>query len=497
MATAAATTYEETRSSSFKRWWAGTERAEVQACPAPDCGSTGKTEFDEYCDNGHLMFFADQPTVQRIAINAVRVAIAFLAAIAAVRESSWPLYAVSAVIGLAVIILPLRRFAMARLVAAFGWIISLGIAAGVREDVVAAETARELAVVLVLVLLGVAVAAVFLDADVGAEDAVARAIGASGVGGLGMVLVGAFMSTSLGERLLSAPASVNSLFLYAGALTALGAVSAAAACGIVRGIRTANYDVAPLIDRPRRRAAPQISSRSTPQRPHVGFGPQLVFVVHVFAARIIRHIADALNVGLRVLWRTVFLVSLSVVGAINAGFIFVLRVLCAVGSAVAQTMRLLGSSIAGASWPLRGWLRRVAGTAAALIAAAVMAGFASARFGDYLVSGGLKNAAGALLAAALLPIALGSIWWTVTSESVAVVRASIGELLADAGPYAFLTMLTIGWALGVAGWMGIGEIRPGILTYLGTAIVAAAALYTYVGPKGSRRSDPQVVDTAS
>lgn len=439
-----------------------------------------------YCDNGHLVFYADRPAKQRVVVNAGRVLVALLAGITATQQTSWPLYVISAGIGLVLIVLPLRKLAVSRTAAAMGWLVAIVIAVSAAEDVAGRRVLHELALLLVLLLVGVGVAAVILDPVSSATDFVERALGASALCGLGLLLVGGVTSLAWGEELLRGPAKTHTVLVFAGALTLAGAVSACAACGIVRGIGAADYRVPPLLQPPRRRTARKISVRPAPRSPAArGIGPRLAFAVDLFLSRLSRSLAGALHLALNLLWRTVHITALSVVRVINAVDALTRRILRAIASAAVQALRLLVASISAAASPLRRWLRKAVGMTTALVVAAAIAAVASNQFADYLISGGPENAASALFALALFPVALGAIWWTATAETVDVVKLSLGELLGDAGPYAFLTALAIGWALGIAGWLGVGEIRPGVLTYAGTAILAAAAVYLYAGSKNS------------
>jgi hypothetical protein len=107
---------------------------------------------------------------------------------------------------------------------------------------------------------------------------------------------------------------------------------------------------------------------------------------------------------------------------------------------------------------------------------ALAAVLAADRFRIYLGAGGLENAGIALAVVAVAPVAALFVWWSTTTAALSEPRSSMTRFVMDVGPFVFLVALGLAWSLGILGWLGVGPIRPGLLTFIGTGLVIGTSV---------------------
>jgi len=90
-----------------------------------------------------------------------------------------------------------------------------------------------------------------------------------------------------------------------------------------------------------------------------------------------------------------------------------------------------------------------------------------------------------LILATLASAVLVLLWWALTKWPLRHVGESAQHTSEQAGPTAFLTLLATGWLDGIAGFLGVGPIRPGLLTISGI-VVLAIVTYVYLVRRAGR-----------
>lgn len=431
------------------------------------------------------MLFSGSRLLHHLALNAYRVLLGALVLAAATLKSTAPMYAAEWLVGMAILGLPLRAFRTARLIATLLWTASLGLAAADYEGLDAAGTRALVTLAVIALVLGATATIAFEPRDLFAGDRgedgstsqgfIVRSIAASLVLGVALMLAVGLDSTWLGTYVVHSPA-LKHVALVLGLAALAGTVTAAASGGLLRGIK--------VIDRTVRRppiVAEPTLSRLTIRRPRSvrrptfrgsDFPARFAYAINVVAVKVAQRLTDALNVILKIAAQTILRVKKSfrwLVNGIHRTFM-----LCARGlrAALVETARVLREAVLGALPPIRRFGRSSVTPVTVLGAGAALAVYAGHLFTGYLVSGGVGKGFAAIGLTLTVAGFFVLVWWAVTGWPWDAVSAPALRLLERAGPTLYVLVLALAWANGILGWAGVGPIRPGWLTFGGTALLA-------------------------
>jgi hypothetical protein len=470
----------------FRRstWWARANAEQPlndeKACPRQGCEKSIVSPFDLYCREGeadsnefHFVVGGTDRRLQTIAIYAARAVFGLLALLAARSGSRIPLDVGAGLAGGLILALPLRRFAVARSVAPIAWICIFVLTVAAHEGWLSAH-GEDLSIT---VILGIAVCGLVLAVLAHEGEPSVRLLHRGVAGGL-VVALGAgllFAAFELGLGTTSGPLREASLLV---AVAALGSVlGGMALTGFVIGFREVKTnDIEP-------HRAPQLKR---PPRAHFGDPPppslrsffaRVAHVVRVAMVRLIngcaevayralRMAVDAVNVTIRLALQLEFVIRLSawwalrLLGRATLDAIEALRIAAGIVGAVAlrwTTCTMLGLGL--------------------LAGAAQLATLAARLFESYLGGSTLLDGVGAPVLAVAAGAMLVAVWWAVTKWPIVDVVRSALHSIGGAGPSLFLTLVALGWIDGIAGLLGFGPIRPGLLTVGGTLILLVGGGY--------------------
>jgi hypothetical protein len=456
------------RASDIARWWARENDDVVlrERCAAGACSDDACYPFDVYCSapESHLLVLGTRPRIQTWAVYGVRGLFGALVLASAKWSSAIPLQVVSVLFGLLLLALPLRMFRATAINAPICWIALFALLA-IADDTAAGGTIHTILAGggAALLLIGVVVAVAMGDPGM---DLTRRGVGATFAFAANSAALAAIL---LGIGTLRGVA--HALLLIA-LLAATGAASAAAVIGLIRGGRGTHYE-APLM---RRHTPPSLNGpRERDLVRRRGFAMSLLFVLQRVALRLAAHSARIANFLLRVLWRATDLIVFQW-DRFVAFVAFVARLLAAAAKAF---VGVLVEAVAAAVAAATGWVLSRALAVVLLGAAALAAITASSDFAAYLKHGGLADCA---LSVALSVAAVAAIiiaWWPLTELRYQDVYRGAQRLAEAGGPPFFITLVVLGWADGILGLVGIGPMRPGWLTFAGTAILLSSLAYAW------------------
>lgn len=473
-------------------WWA--RRAREQSEPTEICrndGRTGKSPFDLYCDGGqeHFMLFSGSRVLRHVILNAYRVSIGALVLAAANFKTTAPIYVVAWLAGLALLGLPLRAFRTSRLIAVLLWTAGIGLAAADYEDALSAEVIRAFVTGLVIVWILVATISVMqhpyeitdpTEDDARVPNAFAvRSVATGIVFGATLTVANLLDATTLGTQILHIPTSLRHVLLLFGVATLTGSVAVAASSGFLHGVRITDRWVAPLLVRDPTLPVMKVPRPDDLHRPVFrgrDLAARFAYATNVFVVATAQQVTDLINVVLGGVAEAVLVLKKTMMWLVNEFHRILVLTVRALAAALSSTTQVIRGAIVGVVLPLRRYHRSTIVTVAMIGSASALSVYAGHRFNVYLVSGGLGNAAVSVALALVVPAALVCSWWSLTGWPWPEVRSAAVRLLARAGPTAYLLVLALAWADGIAGWAGLGPIRPGWLTGAGTA--ALAVIYT-------------------
>ena len=446
--------------------------------------------FDLYCrvrsgeaGNSHFLPLGDALGLRIAVACAAGVTLGGVAMWSAAVPSRVPLLVGAGLSGIVLLALPLRFFSTSRVLAVGGWTIVFGVAAVWREGILSPYAERLIVAGAAGGMLLALVATAAADETVNSHDGSRRVLA---------LLLGSAVAVALYLLVLSSDPGVVSSEVSGILVDALlGLVGASlglvALTGLRRGVHFAHYD--PPVVLPKRLESPSVSRPSEPTgRPDAlrSLPERLADAMSVVGARIAKTAADGCEALLKGAW---WLLNLAIVAAVLARHVlgvWLTRARMALVLALSHALRELYFAAVAVGWAIRDWATTSILGIATLLAAAIMAIVACGWFEDYLVGGSLLYGPLGLVLAGFASAELVLLWWALTKWPLRQVGESAQHTSERAGPTAFLGLLLIGWIDGLAGVLGAGPIRPGLLTITGT-VVLAIITYVYLG---RRRAAP-------
>ena len=461
-------------------WWA---RAQAErplpsatTCPTPDCTKSTVSPFDLYCRTGdlssnefHFVVAGGSRRAQTFAIYATRALFGLLALIAARTASRIPLDVAVGLAGGLLLVLPLRRFAVSRVIAPVAWVCIFVLTVAAHQNWLrpGGESGATTGVLLIAAL-GL-VLAVALRRDDGAMGVRHRGVAVGLAAALGALLM--FIAFTLGVGSASDATREASLLVF---VLALGSVvGGTALTGFIVGFHEVTMsDV-------EHRKQPHLGK---PARLHLSdpapfavqtFLTRVAFVALVAMVRLMNGCAEVLDRAMGVAVgaiNTITRVCFELEFIIRLAALWVLRLL---GRAAIDAIAALRAAAHGVAVVFVHWADSTVLGLALLIGAAQLGVAAAALFESYLAGGTLLDGISAPVLMLVGGVALVVVWWAVTKSDFADIVRSALHTVEGAGPSLFLTLVALGWIDGIAGVLGFGPLRPGWLTFGGTAVLLA------------------------
>jgi hypothetical protein len=496
MSTTAVHLHERRRWLHRSLWWARRqpEQPDTTEICAKD-GETGRSPFDLYCrgTDEHFLLAGGSRVLQQVLLNGFRVAVGALVLAAAAFDSAIPMYLAAWLIGLSVLVLPLRAFRASRSTAFVIWSGSLALAAADYEKAIDGMALRIcLTVLAVAVVIGAMASVAFhpfeAESDEGEQTSplAVRSAATGMVFGVTVLVGNSLDATGLGAYLVDLSGGPREALVFAGFASLTGAAAVAATAGFLRGVRVTDRRVTPLLKRELTRAAlrvPKPASLRRPQFHQREVAARFVYAINAFAFAAVQRLIDAINAVLLVLSYAVLVLRRTGQRLVNSLHRLVVLAARALLAALLAAVQLLREAAVGVVGPLRHYQRSTVASIAALTLAATLAVYASDRFTLYLAHGGLGNGVLAIFLAIAVTLLLPFAWWTLTRWPSREVRAAAERLITRAGPTAYILLLALAWGDGVLGWLGVGPIRPGWLTGIGSAALAVIYVMHVVGER--------------
>jgi hypothetical protein len=465
-------------------WWARAQAEQplpgATICPRPDCAKSTASPFDLYCRTGdspsnefHFVVAGGNRRVQTFAIYATRALFGLLVLLAARSGSQIPLDIAAGLAGALLLVLPLRRFPVSRVVAPVAWACVFILAvAGHQSWLRPSGEAGATTGILLIAALGL-ILAVALRRDDGAASVLHRSVSVGLATAIGALLM--FIAFALGVGSASAAGREVALLVF---VLALGSVvGGTALTGFVVGFHEVTVsDI-------EQRKAPRLGK---PPRLHLSdpapflvqtFFARVAFVALVAMFRLVNGLAEALDraIGVAVdVVNSIMRVCFELEFLLRLAFLWVLRLL---GRAAIDAIAALRAAARVVAEVVVRWASSTVLGLALLIGAAQLGVEAAALFESYLTGGALLNGIGAPMLILAMGVALVAIWWTLTKSDLADILRSALHTVEGAGPSLFLTLVALGWIDGIAGMLGFGPIRPGWLTIGGTVVLIVGGSY--------------------
>jgi cold shock CspA family protein len=475
-------------------WWARRlpeePRIKRPHCQRVNCARSAKSPFDLYCHgrNGNAHFMplaargASKGMITALGVGSIVLTGAAGVASAAVT-SPIPVYCLAAALGVCMLALPLRYFSTSRIVVISAWVGLFLLLACWREGIFDSAVEHWIIAGAAATLLTafVASASIHNDALTGSnqtaegEDIRAGAPlfgSAIGLGALVVVL-----------ELTHTPVSVQLMQVLVLVMLGILAVSIlwATLIGFIFGVKEATYTK--QFVRPVHGEARQLKLRTEPRAPHdeAPYSVHLRYQLMLFAIRVSRVLLQAAQALVKGAWWGWHVALVSGAWMAHTSIIIAHRVTEVLLDTVAASLGhvlLCGKVIFAAA---RYWLRSSVATCLLLVGAVVLSVIACDWFQSYLIGGSLARGPLTLCLGIAVAVVLVAVWWATTAWSAADIRGSAARTSELAGATLFLTGLGAGWVADLAGWvMGIGPIRPGLLTIIGTVILITTMLWLIV-----------------
>lgn len=268
---------------------------------------------------------------------------------------------------------------------------------------------------------------------------------------------------------------------------AIGAFLLSLVFGLVFAIGhgVANAEVDIPFERPGRRPPPKFGRPSCPSPMS---GGTLVRLAHAVAVLSV-HVAALVVAGLeQVAAAGVWALDLFELSArqarhmVHVFFAWLWRV-------AIQTVEELVADIRGAvvliSSAARHWVLTAVIATGVLIATSILAVVASVWFQTYLLGGAAWKGPVGLILGAMAAGGLVVVWWALTRWPWRHVRDAAQHNSQNGGPSILIGLIAIGWLDGIVGILGVGPLRPGLMTITGTVVMA---ITTFVVLGRSRRA---------
>lgn len=472
------------------------ERAgRITTCGQGDCRRDQLLPTDLYCvtHDRFLPLVASWANGARVAAVLVMAAVVYGCFALAAEVNSWlPLFLLYALIGLAVVGLPLRWFRVTAGATALIWAAACAIALAYHAF---GDHSRVVTTTILLLAAGcgvgleagmMALGAVFTDepADGGrdapraVQAAVTGTLTAAGTAGL-LALSFIFVPKILSLR---GSWSVVVAVVFLLVMLALGLMVAVVA-GLVDG-------------------AVHVSTDTPRVPPWTGPGPRRWHAIRsVIVRRRVRTMWDRIGEVLRrslirladavrsvavasarmianILIAAVRIVVNSALAGVNLAVKFIVVLLRVIISGIASAFRTLVDATELAVAALTRTLIGGAFPVAALVTAAGLTLAAAGQTRTYLVSGSLMSLLlfGALAAAGLAT--LTATWITLATQHVSWSLRSARRSASITAPYVLLVVAAGGWVVGLPGTLGYGRIHVGWVTLVSTGILGLALVWT-------------------
>lgn len=448
----------------------------IDSCAREDCAGAVETPFDVYCNapTQHLALLGSGSWAQRVAVYGARAIIGALTVAAAALASPAPLYGAVLLLGLLLIVPLLRAFPRSRAIAAGGWVFAVSFVAALREGLVATGVGElALAIVVAVVLVALPVAVYLRCGPNGqAQRATATGLAAAGV----LVLFVAFLEFGM----VAIGVDAEPWLLLAALATVGGAVGAAALAGVFEASTTVSY--APPFVPPAPFEPPRIGMAQRPRARAHATTPtaQLAAGVREAVARLANQTTALCNNLLKILWRAAHQLARLAKLGLHTARVWLVRLgllIAASAKAAGRTMSAAGTTIVTTG---RQWGRSSLAPATLILGGGFMAVIAADEFSSYLNHGTVTRSVSTIALACMAATALVVLAWALTGWPASIVRSAASRTAANGGPSVLLTLVTLGWLLGIPGFFGLSPITPGLLTALGTAAFLGSLAYEFL-----------------
>lgn len=456
-------------------------RAHLDRCGRDGCGNEVAGPFELFCRSSdgsgtlHLLPLADDRRSQTIAIYTLRAVYALLPLLAASTHSPIPLYVGAGIAGLLMLAVPLRRFAVAGLLAPVLWICAIGLAISIKEGLIGAAAVGDFELGLVLFVAATLLLAVLTHRDAeGNADLALLSVSS----GLTLVLASAALCVAFALGFGGLPEAAPHMMLIGCISAAGGTCTTAIIAGLVRGARRVKHNrefKAPKELKPwpiRKPKQPRVGAQDTFAR--------MIYGVLATAARIAGPIVDVANSTLAVLCRAIDAVVLKAARGVHFCKLWSVWVAKLLAAAVVDAIFTVGAAAFVVASAARHWLQTIVFGLALYAASGAAAVLACSLFSSYIGGATLLDGLASLLLALVALCALAAIWWALTRWPAGHVANSALHTTEVAGPILFLTLVALGWIDGIVGLLGYGPLRPGWLTIGGTIVLALVLAVAYL-----------------
>lgn len=476
-----------------RTFWFARRRPEAPSSPHRECrregcSRTGETPFDLYCrtestEVAHFMPLGITSRAQAAGVGVVCLVIAALVLLSAAAPSRVPLYVLVGMAGALLLALPLRLFPVSCPLAAGGWAVVFTIVVVWRDGSFAKHAEQLIICGTAAVLLVAWISTVAFENDgarVADRDA-QRPLATLLAIGTALIALRLLVGASAESGAVGAPARQG---LVTGAI---GALLLSLLFGLVfaigHGVVNAEVDIP--FKRQERRSPPKFARPSHPSPMTGGILVQFAYAVAVVSVRVAAFVVAGLE---QVAAAGVWALDLLVLTArwawhmIRVFFAWLWRV-------ATETVQELVADIRGAviliSSAARHWVLTAVAAVGVLIATTILAVIASAWFQSYLLGGAVWKGPVGLILGVVAASGLVVVWWALTRSPWRDVRDAAQQNSQNAGPSVLIGLVAMGWLDGIVGILGVGPLRPGLMTITGTVVMAVA---TFVVLRRGRRT---------
>lgn len=467
----------------------------TEICTQESCDRGATFTTDLYCatHDRFLPFVKNWTNGARVAGIVVVACLVYGCFALAAQAHSWlPLFAVYAAVGLAILALPLRLFAVTVRLTVVLWLVACALALAYRLTNGHVHGVIAGALIMAAACGIAAQSTVFAVGDArdeatfsnpkqrprGALAFVAGAASLSLTSGLAAAILFLATPTLVAGRsaLIVVTAVAAAAFL---ALALIGSAVAGAIDGFPR----------PSRDTPEIRRWPgPVQVRWRGQR--TAISPRRIRTVIDKMGDVVRRALIRLADGLRIAAVATARITLNILFA-AAKIVLNWLIACAnfVIKLAIVTARMIAAAAESAIWLLSRAIALVLATlvyvlvtaalpVAAIAAAAGLATVAATQSLRYLTDGSLAALLFFAISAAIATASISIAWIILASQSHTVSWQSAGRTASIAAPYAVLFVAAGGWIVGLPGTFGYGRIHVGWVTIASTTLVAGALLWS-------------------
>ncbi|MCW2942632.1 MAG: hypothetical protein JWN00_5617 [Actinomycetia bacterium] len=456
----------------------------AEVCPEHDCPPALPTDL--YCveHDRFLPFVEGWTNIGKIAAVLTVSALLLSGFVFTAELNSWlPVFLAYAILGLGVVVLPLRRFTITARTTTVVWAGACCVALIYQSrdmhvrGVIGAWLVATGAVVVALHAVPAAAHAALDDRFVGnSKDRPRRVLA---------FVSGTFVVMAISALLHVGPLSSGGR--YAASVIALVALAA----GVVAAVRAGMIDGAPRIDRNvwRWRAptsAWQVGWRAHPKAVQHWQTTKTIERIGELVRRSLLHAGNAVKVAAFGAARTTANLLLTAWYLLQCFFIYCINQIIrgavlmarAIWAGLLSAIWLLVRSLAVALFHLAYTLISMAIPVAMLAIAAGLEILASEQTRQYLIGGSLISLLQLAVTAAAAIGALTVAWLVLAGQPRRLSLRSAFRSANITGPYAIILIAVGGWIIGLPGTLGPGRIHVGWLTLTSTTLLAGAFLWT-------------------